>query len=175
MMLGKIQSGKTKTFIGTIALGFDNGYDLAIVLTKGTNALSEQTLARMKYEFKGERVRIYDIMSLPTNLQPFELKQKMVIIVKKEKNNLIRFKNFIEDYPLKSNKKCMIIDDEADFASVGFEKKNEVFDIRRIAADINEIRGTLDECRFIQVTATPYLLMWQAPQPRRPIISLSHS
>ncbi|WP_294166839.1 hypothetical protein [uncultured Clostridium sp.] len=58
MMLGKIQSGKTKTFIGTIALGFDNGYDLAIVLTKGTNALSEQTLARMKYEFKGERVRI---------------------------------------------------------------------------------------------------------------------
>lgn len=56
MMLGKIQSGKTKTFIGTIALGFDNEYDLAIVLTKGTNALSEQTLARMKYEFKGERV-----------------------------------------------------------------------------------------------------------------------
>lgn len=161
MMLGKIQSGKTKTFIGTIALGFDNEYDLAIVLTKGTNALSEQTLARMKYEFKGERVRIYDIMSLPTNLQPFELKQKMIIIVKKEKNNLARFKNFIEDYPLKSNKKCMIIDDEADFASVGFEKKNEVFDIRRIAADINEIRGTLDECRFIQVTATPYSLYLQ--------------
>ncbi|WP_294166838.1 hypothetical protein [uncultured Clostridium sp.] len=100
-------------------------------------------------------------MSLPTNLQPFELKQKMIIIVKKEKNNLIRFKNFIEDYPLKSNKKCMIIDDEADFASVGFEKKNEVFDIRRIAADINEIRGTLDECRFIQVTATPYSLYLQ--------------
>lgn len=161
MMLGKIQSGKTKTFIGTIALGFDNEYDLAIVLTKGTNALSEQTLARMKYEFKGERVRIYDIMSLPTNLQPFELKQKMIIIVKKEKNNLARFKNFIEDYPLKSNKKCMIIDDEADFASVGFEKKNEVFDIRRIAADINEIRGTLDACRFIQVTATPYSLYLQ--------------
>ena len=161
MMLGKIQSGKTKTFIGTIALGFDNGYDLAIVLTKGTNALSEQTLARMKYEFKGERVRIYDIMSLPIKLQPFELKQKMIIIVKKEKNNLARFKTFIEEYPLKSNKKCMIIDDEADFASVGFEKKNEVFDIRRIAADINEIRGTLDECRFIQVTATPYSLYLQ--------------
>ncbi|ENY8312805.1 TPA: hypothetical protein KNJ64_001283 [Clostridioides difficile] len=161
MMLGKIQSGKTKTFIGTIALGFDNGYDLAVVLTKGTNALSQQTLSRMKYEFKGEHVRIFDIMSMPNNLSLFELKQKMIIIIKKEKNNLTRFKDFIETYPLKSNKKCMIIDDEADFASVGFEKKNEAFDIRRIAADINEIRGTLDECRFIQVTATPYSLYLQ--------------
>lgn len=161
MMLGKIQSGKTKTFIGAIALGFDNGYDLAVVLTKGTNALSEQTLARMKYEFKGERVRIFDIMSIPNNLSQFELKQKMILIVKKEKNNLNRFKSFIENYPLKTNKKCMIIDDEADFASIGFEKKNEVYDIRKIAAEINEIRGTLDECRFIQVTATPYSLYLQ--------------
>lgn len=85
MMLGKIQSGKTKTFIGAIALGFDNEYDLAVVLTKGTNALSEQTLARMKYEFKGEKVRIFDIMSIPNNLSTFELKQKMILIVKKEK------------------------------------------------------------------------------------------
>lgn len=161
MMLGKIQSGKTKTFIGTIALGFDNEYDLAVVLTKGTNALSQQTLSRMKNEFKGENVKIYDIMSIQKKLTPFELKQKMIIVVKKEKNNLARFKQFIESYPLKSNKKCMIIDDEADFASVGFEKKNEAFDIRRIAADINEIRGTLDECRFVQVTATPYSLYLQ--------------
>ncbi|WP_419726414.1 Z1 domain-containing protein [Terrisporobacter petrolearius] len=161
MMLGKIQSGKTKTFIGTIALGFDNEYDLAVVLTKGTNALSQQTLSRMKNEFKGENVKIYDIMSMQKNLTTFELKQKTIIIVKKEKNNLARFKEFIESYPLKSNKKCMIIDDEADFASVGFEKKNEAFDIRKIAADINEIRGTLDECRFIQVTATPYSLYLQ--------------
>ena len=55
----------------------------------------------------------------------------------------------------------MIIDDEADFASVGFSKKDEVFDLRKIAADINEIRGTLDDCRFIQVTATPYSLYLQ--------------
>ncbi|MDF2612792.1 MAG: hypothetical protein K0S71_578 [Clostridia bacterium] len=161
MMLGKIQSGKTKTFIGTIALGFDNGYDLAVVLTKGTNALSEQTLARMRYEFKGEKVKIYDIMSIHTNLTPFELKQKMIIIVKKEKNNLARFKLFIESYPLKSNKKCMIIDDEADFASVGFSKNADFFDIRKIASEINDIRGSLEECRFIQVTATPYSLYLQ--------------
>ena len=33
MMLGKIQSGITKSFIGVISLDFDNGYDLPVVLT----------------------------------------------------------------------------------------------------------------------------------------------
>lgn len=33
MMLGKIQSGITKSFIGVISLAFDNGYDLPVVLT----------------------------------------------------------------------------------------------------------------------------------------------
>ena len=36
MLLGKIQSGKTKTFLGAIALAFDNGFDIAVILTKGT-------------------------------------------------------------------------------------------------------------------------------------------
>ena len=47
MMLGKIQSGKTRSFIGVISLAFDNGYDLAVVLTKNSNALAKQTTARM--------------------------------------------------------------------------------------------------------------------------------
>ena len=39
ILLGKIQSGKTRAFIGVIALAFDQGYDIAIILTKGTKAL----------------------------------------------------------------------------------------------------------------------------------------
>ena len=34
MLLGKIQSGKTRAFIGITAMAFDNDYDIAIVLTK---------------------------------------------------------------------------------------------------------------------------------------------
>jgi hypothetical protein len=48
MMLGRIQSGKTKSFIGVISLAFDNGYDLAVVLTKNSNALAKQTTASSK-------------------------------------------------------------------------------------------------------------------------------
>src|SRR3954463_9591004 len=52
MLLGKIQSGKTRTFLGVIALAFDSGYDLAVILTKGTKALAKQTVRRVTTEFK---------------------------------------------------------------------------------------------------------------------------
>src|SRR5688500_2149512 len=47
MLLGRIQSGKTRAFVGAIAIAFDNGYDIAVVLTKGTVALTKQTVARL--------------------------------------------------------------------------------------------------------------------------------
>jgi len=166
MLLGKIQSGKTKTFIGIMSLAFDNGYDLTVVLTKGTNALAEQTLQRMKQEFKelidDDYVKVYDIMNMPDRLSKFELNQKMIIIVKKQHKNLPRLEDFISKYPFQASKKCLIIDDEADFASIGFEKKkDETIDIRKIAGAINKIRGSLEDCDFLQVTATPYSLYLQ--------------
>jgi hypothetical protein len=43
MLLGKIQSGKTRGFLGVIAKAFDRGYDIALVFTKGTKTLATQT------------------------------------------------------------------------------------------------------------------------------------
>ncbi len=166
MMLGKIQSGKTKSFIGVISLSFDKGYDLAIVLTKNSNALAKQTVARMNSEFsyfKNEDiVEIHDIMCMPPNMSRFELNKKMIIVVKKEKNNLPKMMQFIKNYTFNENKKCLIIDDEADFCSIGYDKSKETqeFDLRKIASQINELRLQLT-CKFIQVTATPYSLYLQ--------------
>ncbi|AWK52496.1 hypothetical protein DIC82_16475 [Clostridium beijerinckii] len=166
MMLGKIQSGKTKSFIGVISLAFDNGYDLAVVLTKNSNALAMQTTARMKQEFTEFRdddlIDIFDIMCIPTDLSRFELDKKLILVVKKEHNNLPKLLNFIKAYALNESKKCLIIDDEADFCSIGYEmnKDTEIFDLRKIASQINDLRLELT-CRFIQVTATPYSLYLQ--------------
>ena len=33
MLLGSIQSGKTRAFIGLMALCFDNGFDMTLILT----------------------------------------------------------------------------------------------------------------------------------------------
>ena len=69
MLLGKVQSGKTRTFISILALAFDNAFDIAIVLSKKSRALIEQTAKRLNTEFRmfvddGE-LEIYDIMHAP--------------------------------------------------------------------------------------------------------------
>ncbi|MGL4874483.1 MAG: Z1 domain-containing protein, partial [Clostridium sp.] len=166
MMLGKIQSGKTRSFIGLTALSFDNGYDLAIILTKNSNALAKQTVARMKSEFKvfddDDMIEIFDIMCMHSNMSKYELDKKLIIVVKKEKNNIPKMLKFIQDYSLDKDKRCLIIDDEADFCSIGYEKNKETedFDLRKIASQINELRLNL-VCKFVQVTATPYSLYLQ--------------
>lgn len=167
MLLGEIQSGKTRTFIGTIALAFDNNYDMAIVLTKGTKALAKQTYSRLKKEFSSfyeeDTLQIFDIMTLPDNLTNFELEQKTILVVKKEKNNLIRLENALfQKYPFLATKKVLIVDDEADFASIGFLKaKKEVVNLRVIAKKIDDIRQKFKRSDFLQVTATPYALYLQ--------------
>src|SRR4051812_24112379 len=52
LLFGKIQSGKTRTFITTLALAFDNGFDLAVVFTKGVKVLTQQTVVRISQEFE---------------------------------------------------------------------------------------------------------------------------
>ncbi|MGO9755328.1 MAG: hypothetical protein ACLPNY_01790, partial [Roseiarcus sp.] len=51
ILLGKIQSGKTRAFVRIIARAFDRNFDIALVLTKGTKTLSAQTVARLSDDF----------------------------------------------------------------------------------------------------------------------------
>lgn len=168
MLLGKIQSGKTRAFIGVIALAFDNSYDMAIILTKGTKALARQTYERLRGDFrtfvKNDLIKICDIMHLPKNFTQFELKQKLVIVVKKETNNLKRvMKALQETYPDLQRRKLLIIDDEADLASIGFRlnRADGHVEMNRIARQIDELRGKVLSYSFLQVTATPYSLYLQ--------------
>lgn len=173
VLLGKIQSGKTRTFVGVIGLAFDNDYDYCIVLTKGTKALASQTFQRLDSEF-GEMtqdhhdiVRVYDIMKMPKELTNHELKKKLIIVIKKQTKNLDRLCEFFERHPTTSEKKVLIIDDEADYASVGFKKTSnkepdaQVVNLRTIAEKIRIVRKLAKETSFLQVTATPQALYLQ--------------
>jgi hypothetical protein len=168
MLLGKIQSGKTRTFIGVMGLAYDNGFDVVIILTKGTNALVKQTYARLQKEFaeriEDDDMQVYDIMMMPERLRKYELSQKLAFIVKKETHNLDRLKDTVlEQYPSLAEKRILFIDDEADFASVAYEYKREqnVTQMRVIASKINELRSAVQSAAFLQVTATPYSLYLQ--------------
>ncbi len=165
MLLGKVQSGKTRAFLGIIARCFDRGYGVAIILTKNNLSLAQQTLTRVKEDFRefivNENVQVEDIMSLP-NLEDYELNKKLILIVKKEDDNLDRLlAAFEHKHPKLREKKVLIVDDEADYASVSAQKKEGVVGVGKIARQIDRLRELVADSDFLQVTATPYSLYLQ--------------
>ena len=166
MLLGKVQSGKTRTFISILALAFDRGFDVAVVLSKNSKPLIEQTYKRLRSEFlpflKDEKMEVYDIMKCPETFTAFELEAKIIFVAKKQPDNLKRLHDlFTTNCPALSEKRVLIIDDEADNASIGFRKKDGLIDANKIALQISEFRSALAQCSFLQVTATPYSLYLQ--------------
>ncbi len=170
VLLGLIQSGKTRAFIGVIADCFDNGYDVAVVFTKNSVALAQQTIKRLKSEFEmpieRNRLFLWDIIKLqnPEQLTGYILSFKNIIVVKKETKNLDKLLSFFEKTELK-NKNVLIIDDEADQASVSFipdKTTAEGIDLAKVAGKISDFRSSLKgTSSFLQVTATPYSLYLQ--------------
>ncbi len=166
MLLGKIQGGKTRAFIGVIALAFDNDYDVAIVLTKGTKALLKQTMRRLEKDYEkfieDDQISLFDIMNFPNNVTPWERNKKIIIVVKKEINNMKKLiQNLVNTYPDLGQKKVLIVDDEADFASVSFYKSKEAIEVGKISSQIEEFRRLASDTDYLQVTATPYSLYLQ--------------
>ncbi|WP_035497041.1 Z1 domain-containing protein [Citrifermentans bremense] len=168
MLLGKIQSGKTRAFVGVIARAFDRGFDISVVLTKGTKTLSAQTVARLNNDFQtlieDDHFLVFDIMKQPGRLTRSELQRKLVIVAKKQVDNLRRLTEFFrEDYPDLKNRKVLLVDDEADLASVRFVRTKGSVDVEqgKIAEQMDDLRRLVNNIAFLQVTATPYSLYLQ--------------
>ena len=64
-----------KCVLGIIALALDKGYDISIILTKGTKVLTKQTYQRLDKVFEkfieNDHVGLYDIMNTPEELTPY--------------------------------------------------------------------------------------------------------
>ena len=173
LLLGKIQCGKTRAFVGVIGLAFDKGIDVCVVFTKGTNALISQTVNRLKYDFRDfsrncdrvdcNIVAVYDIMKKRNGLGVQLINgQKNIIVCKKEHSNInILIDVFQNKSPLLKDKKVLIVDDEADFVTRSFRTKNNTVSQGTVGRLIDEFIDKLDYCRYLQVTATPYSLYLQ--------------
>lgn len=172
LLLGKIQSGKTRGFVGVMARAFDLGFDICIVLTKGTNALVSQTVSRLKQDFEDFQesdilnqtvISVYDIMTKREGLSHQEAdEQKNIIVCKKQKDNLnVLIDIFDNKCPELKDKKILVIDDEADFASRNYKKANGKTVLARLSEKIDDFLKLPKYCRCLLVTATPYSLYLQ--------------
>ena len=173
LLLGKIQCGKTRAFVGIIGLAFDKGIDVCVVFTKGTNALISQTVNRLKYDFrdfsknsknaKNKPVAVYDIMKKRNGLGIQLINgQKNIIVCKKEHTNVNVLNDvFAKKSPLLKDKRVLIVDDEADFVTRSFKTKSNTISQGTVGKLIDEFIDKLNYCRYLQVTATPYSLYLQ--------------
>lgn len=188
LLLGKIQCGKTDTFENIIGLAFDWGIDIAIVITKGTNALVKQTIKRMEHDYRffkesddldtAATIVIEDVMDNRRGFNRARIERaKTVIVAKKEATNMKHLINIFTNLcPWMREKKVLIVDDEADFASRNYrsvrrgilndEEGNPIpqkggIKMAKISQQIDELRQLPEYCRYLQVTATPYCLFLQ--------------
>lgn len=182
LLLGCVQGGKTDTYEYIIAGCLDRGFDVVVLLTKGTNALASQTRSRFEKDFaafkpsdnltQGATVEIHDIMALRKIglVEANVNKTKTIIVCKKEVNNMKALIKLFKDYRFLKGKKVLIIDDEADYASRTYKtikvtKKGQaakrVTHVAKIGEQINDFRKLLKYHRLLLVTATPYNLFLQ--------------
>jgi len=143
LVYGHVQSGKTANFIGLINKAFDVGYRLVIVFTGMTEDLRSQTQKRVNYGVTGRdglgvgQYLNQDIKSMTneadlsrSNLDTikgvFNTNDKNILVLKKNKSvlesliELIDYKSLSQnnDVPKLTGVPTLIIDDEADNASI---------------------------------------------------------
>lgn len=174
-LLGLIQSGKTRAFLGVMANCFDQNYDIAIIFTKNSVALVEQTIRRLKSEFEmpieHKKLYVWDVIKLQNTdqLTGYILQNKIIFVVKKEIKNLEKLHEIFKEKKSLRNKNTLIIDDEADQASVSFindKSSDDGIDFAKISRSISDFRNLLSgQNSYLQVTATPYSLYLQPEDP----------
>jgi hypothetical protein len=182
IVLGYVQSGKTANFTGLINKAFDVGYKLVIVLSGIHNDLRAQTQLRLEEEVVGSRVdkkgnqvgvgQIYpttsnfiiatlttvdkDISSETVGIR--DLTNPTLMVVKKNKTvleTLINLLNYHKslyglDIPV------LIIDDEADQASVDTSDPSKYEDPKTINRLIRQLLEVFKRKNYVGYTATPF-------------------
>ena len=160
LCLGKVQSGKTAFFISSIALAFDNGYNLAYVIGGTKTKLKNQNYDRLKKEFiNNSKVKVIDITE-SDHEEPIDLINagyKVIIVALKNISSDTANLGIIVDYSISlSNIPSLIVDDEGDECTPGAPnlKKNNSR-AGRTHDVISEIINNINICTFLSVTATP--------------------
>lgn len=160
LIYGLVQSGKTGVLTVTGAMGADEGYRTLIVLTSDIDPLYEQTRSRIQEVFPGmDILGKVDLRDPGTFLQ--RLKRSTCAVVVTKNGSIL--KSLIEN--LKGGNvrglACLIIDDEADQASLNTRARKNDGSQSKINLQIEELRSFFHRNTYLQVTATPGALFLQ--------------
>lgn len=174
LVLGHVQSGKTANFTGLINKAFDVGYKLVIVLAGMHNDLRSQTQLRLEREVVGTFntgvsliktggpqietwTTVQEDISANNAIGIKNLDKPILLVVKKHKDVLPRLIDLLRNNIKNSdiNPPVLIIDDEADQASVDGSGKNKV-NPSKINFLIRDLLNLFNQKSYVGYTATPF-------------------
>lgn len=175
LIYGLVQSGKTGVLTVTGAMGADEGYRTIVILTSDNDPLYEQTLGRAQEAFPGmDILGKADIRDSGAFLQ--RIKGNVCVIVITKNSGLLSA--LIENFKTGRVRglSCLIIDDEADQASLNTQASRSNGTVSAINSRITELRAFFEKNTYLQVTATPQALFLQdaAHEFRPKFTVLSH-
>lgn len=180
---GDVQSGKTGNFNAVINRALDSGYKLIIVLSGIMDDLRSQTQARIDKDVigdgKGVGLRqafghqgdesVFQVVSItseeadfsrPLADANFSLNQTNIMVCKKNvsilKNILLWLKDNLPKDATKHSLPLLIIDDEADNASLNNEGHKGQNYASKINGHIRAILGIFHKKSYLGYTATPF-------------------
>jgi hypothetical protein len=181
LVVGHVQSGKTSNFTAVIAKAADRGYRMFIVLSGIHNALRRQTQARLIRDVVNLNPPLWhqitklehDFMPLPNPAALLTAKdQHLLLVVKKNAVVLRKLKKWLSSAaPHLRNCPALVIDDEADQATIATKSINPLID---------GVLESLPRVCYLGYTATPFANLLADPvgkdfYPRDFILSLPRS
>ncbi len=128
LVVGRVQSGKTRNYVGLALKAADEGWNILVVLTSSNVALARQTRDRLRSDFAGAGMTNSDNLELDflSANQGYPVPRSLSTpggflywgVAMKESASLRRFSEWIADNAdMAHEMRIIVVDDEADNAS----------------------------------------------------------
>lgn len=181
LLLGDVQSGKTRTYMALMNKAVDYGYKLLVVLTSDNENLRQQTQERIdtdcsgvnggqedvgvgKYLAKGKHLQCLTNMDedfVTPSKQAFNNMPRpnwagapILAVMKKNSSVLRKFIEWLDTDTFTRDIPVLIIDDESDYASVNSNKIGA--DPTTINSLLRKLCSISTRTSYVAVTATPF-------------------
>lgn len=160
LLLGNVQSGKTAQVLGVLsALADDDDHKVFLYLTTDSVDLQDQTVKRAKANLKN-----FIVLSEADDrsfMEVMKAENPILVVIKKNARVLKRWRNLFASQSSLKGYPLVIVDDEADAASLNTNSDKPAKDASTINKLLNDIKNSCCQSLFIQLTATPQSLLLQ--------------
>lgn len=187
LVIGNVQSGKTANMAALMAMAADNGWNMFIVLSGMMENLRVQTLKRLVEDLNSRNCNMnWEAIDNPQPIEQYgkrlidknftkESKMRFLAVCLKNSSRLSNLIDWLNsDLNYRKDIRLLIIDDEADQASINTATQDQRTAINRLILNLinnRNSRGQQACCKFQAVnyvgyTATPYAnVLNEAPGP----------